>query len=562
MMTDSIAKVPVRRQAAAGRRVECHGMGTAARPALAGSLGASDATSYAPPALFASQANARADLCERADVDRLQFWAEQARKLRWDRDFTQVLDWSGAPFARWFVGGKINVAVNCLDRHVEAGKGDRVALHWVGDPGDSRDVTYGQLRDEVCRAANYFTQIGLRAGDRVAIYMPMVPEAIVAMLACARLGLVHLTVFTGATATALRGQVDDAQAKVLITADGQYRRGAPEPLKCIVDEALAESEGPGGSVETVIVARRTGGDVKSSWVAGRDVWWEETISVAGEQHLAESFDAEHPLFLFYTSCIEGRPRGLVHSSGGYLTQALYTFHYVFDHKEGRDVFWCDAALGSIAGHTYQVYGPLSSGATSVIYEGAADFPDECRHFQVIERYGVTTYYVASERLRAFADRGRAIPDAHDLSSLRLLGTTGEPGNQEAWQWYHDVVGGGRCPVVVTWWRPETGAIMIAPMPGVTTVKPGSPMSSLPGISAHIVDDDTDLVSHGERGTLVLDRPWPSMARGIWRDDELFVDMYWRRFSDRYWCYTGVAAQYDDDDAIWLLGREDVRVVPA
>jgi acetyl-CoA synthetase len=537
----------------AERYVDRYGTG---RPTSASNLAASDEISYPPSALFASQANARAELCERADFDRLRFWAEQARNLLWDRDFAQVLDWSDAPSAKWFVGGTINVAVNCLDRHVEAGHGNRVALHWVGEPGDSRDVTYGELHAEVCKAANYFREIGLRAGDRVAIYMPMIPEAVSAMLACARMGLVHLTVFAGATATTLRAQLDDSNAKVLITADGQYVRGAPAPLKRIVDEALSGAEGRCRSVETVIVARRTGADIESNWTSGRDVWWHDTIDVAAARHVPESFDAEHPLFLIYTSCREGKPRGLVHSSGGYLTQAHYTFHYVFDHKAHVDVFWCDAVLGSIAGHTYQVYGPLSNGATSVMYEGAADFPDGHRHFQIIEDYGVTTYYVASTVIRTFAQRGCAIPNAHDLSSLRLLATTGESGNDEAWRWCREVMGGSRCPVVVTWWQPETGAIMIAPLPGVTAVKPGSPMKSLPGISAHIVDDDTNLVAFGERGNLVLDRPWPSMARGIWGDDELFADTYWRRFAERSWCFTGVEARYDDDDAIWLLGRDD------
>ena len=374
--------------------------------------------------MFASQANARAELCERADIDRLRFWAEQARELLWDRDFDEVLDWSDAPFARWFAGGTVNVAVNCIDRHVAAGKGDRVAIHWVGEPGDSRDVTYGQLHNEVCKAANYFTEIGLSAGDRVAIYMPMIPEAVTAMLACARMGLVHVTVLAGSTATTLRSQVDDAQAKLVITADGHYRRGAPAPLKGIVDDALAGGETPCRSVETVIVARRTGEDVESNWVADRDVWWQDTVGTADEQHAAQSFDAEHPLFLLYTSCAEGKPRGIVHSSGGYLTQARYTFHYVFDHKEDHDVFWCDAVLGSVAGHTYQVYGPLSNGATSVIYEGAADFPNEQRHFEIIEEYGVTTYSVARHCSARSWSGAATTPDAHDLSSLRLLGTMG------------------------------------------------------------------------------------------------------------------------------------------
>jgi len=558
-----MAGTPVRRRTTAAPSADCRRVGSTLQSAPTHRVVAQGPTSYAPSTQFASQANAHADLCERADVDRLRFWADQARKLMWDREFDEVLDWSGAPFARWFGGGTINVAVNCLDRHVAAGKGDRVALHWVGEPGDTREVTYRQLRDEVCRAANYFTSIGLRAGDRVAIHMPMVPEAVVAMLACARMGLVHLTASVGATAATLREQLDDAKARVLITADGQYRRGAPAPLKGVVDEALAGGGDSCSSVETVVVVRRNGADVESNWVADRDVWWHDTISVADPQHVAGSFDAEHPLFLLYTWCVDGKPRALVHSSGGYLTQARYTFHYVFDHKEDLDVFWCDAVLGSIAGHTYQVYGPLSNGATSVIYEGAAEFPNERRHFQIIEDYGVTVHYVASKRLGMFVERGRTTPDAHDLSSLRLLGTTGEPGSQEAWQWCREVMGGGRCPVVVTWWRPETGAIMIAPLPGVTAVKPGSPMRSLPGISAHIVDDDTNLVAPGERGNLVLDRPWPSMARGIWGDDDLFVDTYWRRFAERWWCFAGVQARYDDGDAIWLLGRDDdVMIVPA
>jgi len=557
------AKFPVGRQAVTKRYVNHRGSGPVARRASAPSRVASNELSYPPSDSFASQANGRAELCEHAESDRLRFWAEQARRLLWDEDFTQVLDWSNAPFARWFDGGTLNVAVNCLDRHVGAGRADRVALHWVGEPGDRRDVTYGELHAEVCKAANYLRDIGLRAGDRVAIYMPMIPEAVVAMLACARIGATHLSVVGGATATTLRAQLDDAHAKVLITADGHYVQGAPAPLKLIADDALS---GPGGrcqSVQTVIVARRTGADVESSWLPGRDVWWHDTIDPADACHVAESFDAEHPLFLLYTSCRDGSPRGLIHTSGGFLTQAHYTFHYVFDHKEGVDVFWCDAVLDSIAGHTYQVYGPLSNGATSVIYEGAATADREDRRFQIIERYGVTTYYVGARMLRSLFERGGAVADGCGLSSLRLLATTGESGNHEAWHWYRDVMGSGRCPVVVTWWGPETGAIMIAPLPGLTTVKPGSPMKPLPGISAHIVDDDTNLVPFGERGHLVLDRPWPSMARGIWGDDQLFVDTYWRRLSERLWCFTGVTARYDDDDVIWLLGLDDdVMTMPA
>lgn len=543
MMTDSVAEPTIEYQAEAQRRRNRRSNSRYARNAEG---------SYASGG---SQANAREALCERAGTDRLKFWAEQARELLWNTDFGEVLDWSEAPFAKWFVGGRINVAVNCIDRHVAAGKGDRVAIHWVGEPGDSRDITYGQLQGEVGKAANYFSEIGLSAGERVAICMPTIPEAIVAMLACARMGLVHLNVFAGSSATALRSRVDDARAKLLITSDGQYQRGAPRPMKSIVDEALALGDAPCESVQTVIVARRTGDDVESNWVNGRDVWWQDTVGAAREQHEAQSFDAEHPLFLIYTSRAEGKPHGIMHSSGGYLTQARYTFHYVFDHREGLDVFWCDADLGSIAGHTYQVYGPLSDGATSVVYEGAADFPDERRHFQIIEDYGVTTYYVSPKLIRTFMNWGRQLPDAHDLSSLRLLGAMCGPSNQELWRWCRDVIGGDHCPVLVTWWQTETGAIMIAPLPGVKAVDPGPP-KSLPGISAHIVDDDTDLVGPGERGNLVLDRPWPSMPRGIWGDDQLFVETYWRQFAERCWCFTGVEARYDDDDAIWVLGRDE------
>ena len=559
-MTDSPAKPPTGYSTGLQRIVDARrthrARASSSRGRLATAVRELEQASYPPSALFSSQANAGEELCARAHKDRLSFWAHQARELSWNTDFSEVLDWSNAPFARWFVGGTINVAVNCIDRHVAAGNGERVAIHWVGEPGDSREITYGQLLSDVGKAANYFTEIGLTAGDRVAIVMPMIPEAIVAMLACARLGLVHLAVFPDVSAEVLRSHLDDAQAKLLITSDGQYCRGARTPLKSIVDDALAGNDIPCASVETVIVARRTGDDVESNWVDGRDVWWHDTVGVACDEHEAQPFDAEHPLFLLYTLSREGSSKGIVHSSGGYLTQARYTFHYVFDHKEDLDVFWCDADLTSIAGHTYQVYGPLSDGATSVIYEGAADFPDEHRHFQIIDDYGVTTYYVAPTLIRTFIRWGREVPDAHDLSSLRLLATMSEANNQETWRWYRDVIGGNRCPIVDTWWQTETGAIMIAPLPGVTAAKPGSPVSPLPGISAHIVDDGTNLVGLGERGNLVLDRPWPSMLRGIWGDDEAFVETYWSQFAERCWCFTGVGAGYDDEDAIWIVGRDD------
>ncbi|MGB3303983.1 acetate--CoA ligase [Gordonia sp. (in: high G+C Gram-positive bacteria)] len=513
-------------------------------------------TVFPPSEEFAANANATAEMYSRAEADPLGFWAEQAHRLDWDTPFGEVLDWSNAPFAKWFVGGKLNVAYNCVDRHVLAGKGDRVAIHWVGEPGDSRDITYRQLQDEVSRAANYFTAIGLQTGDRVAIYMPMVPEAIISMLACARLGLTHSVVFAGFSAAALRSRVDDAEAKVVITTDGQYRRGKPAPLKDAVDEALGTGANAAPSVEKVIVVRRTNHEDNLNWVEGRDVWWEDTVAEASPHHEPEAFDAEHPLFLLYTSGTTGKPKGIVHSSGGYLTQASYTFHNVFDHKEGRDVFWCGADIGWVTGHSYLVYGPLSNGATEVIYEGTPNTPDEHRHFQIIEKYGVTTYYIAPTLIRTFMKWGRDIPDTHDLSSLRLLGSVGEPINPEAWRWYNEVIGHGKCPIVDTWWQTETGGIMISPLPGVTATKPGSAMRPLPGISANIVDDNGNNVADGEQGYLVLDKPWPGMLRGIWGDEERFKDTYWSRFAEQGWYFAGDGARYDEDHALWVLGRVD------
>ncbi|AVL99390.1 acetate--CoA ligase [Gordonia iterans] len=511
---------------------------------------------YPPSPEFVAQANANEAMYQRADADPDEFWAEQARRLDWQTPFTSVLDWSDAPFAKWFADGKLNVAVNCVDRHVAAGKGDRVAIHWVGEPGDTRDLTYSQLKDEVSRAANYFSAIGLQAGDRVAIYMPMVPEAIIAMLACARLGLTHSVVFAGFSSAALRSRVDDAEAKVVITTDGQFRRGRPAELKTQVDEALGSGDDAAPSVEKVIVVRRTNHDENLPWVDGRDVWWEDTVSESSPVHEPEFFESEHPLFLLYTSGTTGKPKGIVHTSGGYLTQASYTFHNVFDHKEGRDVFWCTADIGWVTGHSYIVYGPLSNGATEVIYEGTPNSPDEHRHFNIIEKYGVTVYYTAPTLIRTFMKWGRAIPDVHDLTSLRLLGSVGEPINPEAWRWYHEVIGGGRCPIVDTWWQTETGAIMIAPLPGVTACKPGSAMKPLPGISANIVDDEGRSVGAGEQGYLVLDRPWPGMLRGIWGDPERFTETYWSRFAEQGWYFAGDGARYDDDHALWVLGRVD------
>ena len=512
---------------------------------------------FSPTAEFAAQANGTQELYRAAEADRLAFWGTQAERLNWETPFTEVLDWSDAPFAKWFVGGKLNVAYNCVDRHVEAGRGDRVAIHWVGEPvGDHRDITYAELQEEVCRAANALTELGVTAGDRVAIYLPMVPEAIVAMLACARLGAMHSVVFAGFSASALRARVEDAQAKVVVTADGQYRRGQAVPLKTSVDEALA-GLGDASPVEHVLVVRRTGIDVDMT--EGRDLWWHRTVDVADATHVPAAFDAEQPLFLLYTSGTTGKPKGIVHTSGGYLTQASYTHHYVFDIKADTDVYWCTADIGWVTGHSYIVYGPLSNGVTQVVYEGTPASPDEHRHFQIIEKYGVTIYYTAPTLVRTFMKWGREIAYAHDLSSLRLLGSVGEPINPEAWRWYRLVFGADATPIVDTWWQTETGAAMISPLPGVTDCKPGSAMRALPGISAKIVDDDgNDLTPGGEQetGYLVLDEPWPAMLRGIWGDPERFKETYWSRFAEQGWYFAGDGARYGSDGEVWVLGRID------
>jgi acetyl-CoA synthetase len=512
---------------------------------------------YPPPPEFAQQANATADLYRAAEADRLGFWAEQANRLSWETPFTEVLDWSGAPFAKWFVGGRLNVAYNCVDRHVEAGHGERVAIHWEGEPvGDSRTITYSELFAEVCRAANALTGLGVSAGDRVAIYMPMVPEAIVAMLACARLGVLHSVVFAGFSATALRARIEDAQATLVITTDGQFRRGKPVSLKESVDEAVAGQ----GCVEHVLVVRRTGIDV--AWTEGRDLWWHDIVEAASPEHTPQAFDSEHPLFLLYTSGTTGKPKGIMHTCGGYLTQASYTHYNVFDIKPEADVYWCTADIGWVTGHTYIVYGPMSNGATQVVYEGTPASPDEHRHFQVIEKYGVTIYYTAPTLIRTFMKWGRDIPDAHDLSSLRLLGTVGEPINPEAWRWYRSAFGAERIPIVDTWWQTETGAAMICPLPGVTACKPGAAMAPLPGISAKIVDEDGHELKPGAdeaehvTGYLVLDQPWPSMLRGIWGDPQRYQQTYWSRYAEQGWYFAGDGARVDSDGHIWLLGRID------
>lgn len=518
-------------------------------------------SSYPPPAHFVEQANARENLYHEAEQDRLAFWAKQANRLSWATPFTEVLDWSEPPFAKWFADGKLNVAYNCVDRHVEAGLGDRVAIHWVGEPvDDSRSLTYAELQAEVCKAANALTDLGLVAGDRVAIYLPLIPEAVIAMLACARLGVMHSVVFGGFTAKALRARIADAQAKVLITSDGQFRRGKPAPLKDNADEAVASGPDGESPIEKVLVVRRTGIDV--SWNDDRDVWWHDVVGSASPEHTPQAFDAEHPLFLLYTSGTTGKPKGIVHTSGGYLTQSCYTVHTIFDVKPESDVFWCTADIGWVTGHTYGVYGPLSNGITEILYEGTPDTPDRSRHFQIIEKYGVTIYYTAPTMIRTFMKWGREVPDAHDLSSLRLIGSVGEPINPEAWRWYREVIGANAVPVVDTWWQTETGSAMISPLPGIAVTKPGSAMAPLPGISAKIVDDHGDPLQpdpdsdKNVTGYLVLDQPWPSMLRGIWGDPDRYRDTYWSKFADKGYYFAGDGARFDPDGAIWVLGRID------
>jgi acetyl-CoA synthetase len=510
---------------------------------------------FPPPAELAANANVKADAYEEAAADRLAFWEKQAHRLDWFKEWDQVLDWSNPPFAKWFVGGQLNIAYNCLDRHIAAGRGDKVAIHWEGEPGDSRTLTYADMHAEVCRAANTLTDLGVAAGDRVAIYMPMIPEAAVAMLACARIGATHSVVFGGFSKDALSGRIQDASAKLVITADGGYRRGAPSALKPTVDEAVAECP----TVEKVLVVRRTGQDV--AWNADKDVWWHETVANASAEHDAQPFDAEHPLFILYTSGTTAKPKGILHTTGGYLTQTSFTHYAVFDLKPESDVFWCTADIGWVTGHSYIVYGPMSNGATQVMYEGTPDTPHRGRFWEIVQKYKVTILYTAPTAIRTFAKWGDDIPAQFDLSSLRLLGSVGEPINPEAWMWYRKNIGGDRTPVVDTWWQTETGAIMISPLPGVTACKPGSAMGPLPGISADVVTDRGEVVGNGGGGYLVLREPWPSMLRTVWGDDQRFIDTYWSRFAEQGYYFAGDGAKKDNDGAIWLLGRvDDVMLV--
>jgi len=503
---------------------------------------------FDPPAALAAEANVTTKAYDEAKGDRLAFWEEQARRLHWSKDWTAVLDWQ-PPFAKWFVGGELNVAVNCVDRHVEAGNGDRVAFHWVGEPeGDRRDITYAELQREVCKAANALVELGVHTGDRVCIYLPMVPEALVAMLACARLGAPHSVVFGGFSAQALTDRITDADASLVITSDGGYRRGSASALKPAIDEAVGRCP----SVRKVLVVRRTGQDV--AWDDERDVWWHDVVDRQSDTHEAQPFDSEHPLYVLYTSGTTGKPKGILHTSGGYLTQVAWTHWAVFDLKAEADVYWCTADIGWVTGHSYTLYGPLANGATSVVYEGTPDAGGQDRWWQIVEKYGVTLLYTAPTAIRTFMKWGEELPGARDLSSLRVLGSVGEPINPEAWMWYRRVIGGDRCPIVDTWWQTETGAMMVSPLPGVTSTKPGSAMGPLPGVSVDVVDGEGRSVGDVGGGFLTLDEPWPAMLRGIWGDEERYRETYWSRFEGRY--FAGDGAKWDQDHVLWLLGRVD------
>ena len=503
---------------------------------------------FPPSAEFTAQANVQASIYQEAAEDRLAFWAKQAEYLHWEQKWDRVLDWE-VPSAQWFVGGRLNASYNCLDRHVLEGRGERIAFYFEGEPGDTRTITYAQMLHDVKKAANALTELGVSAGDRVAIYMPMIPEAAVAMLACARIGAAHSVVFGGFSADALISRIQDADATLVITSDGGFRKGSAFPLKPVVDEALA---GGKHNVKNVLVVKRNGQDV--AWSAGRDIWWHEIVERQSAEHVAQSFDSEQVLFILYTSGTTAKPKGIFHTTGGYLTQTSFTHRAVFDLKPTSDVYWCTADIGWITGHSYVVYGPMINGSTQVMYEGTPDSPTKHRLFQLIEKYKVTILYTAPTLIRTWMKWGEEYPADSDLTSLRLLGSVGEPINPEAWMWYREVIGGNRCPIVDTWWQTETGGLMISPLPGVTATKPGSAMAALPGISAKVVDDEGHEVANGNGGYLVLTEPWPSMLRGVWGEAERYRETYWSRFPGKY--FAGDGAKLDDDGAIWLLGRVD------
>jgi acetyl-CoA synthetase len=508
-------------------------------------LGSENRT-FAPSPEFAAQANVNSDIYQEADRDYLAFWEKQAENLYWHRKWDQVLDWQ-SPFAKWFIGGKLNASYNALDRHVLEGRGDRIAFLFEGEPGDSKQITYSQLLTEVKKCANALTSLGIKSGDRVAIYMPMIPEAAIAMLACARVGAAHSVVFGGFSADSLLARIQDADASLVITADGGFRKGGAFALKSIVDEALKGKT----NVKNVLVVKRTGQEVSFTT---RDIWWHELVDKQSSEHVAQGFDSEHPLFILYTSGTTAKPKGIAHTTGGYLTQAAFTHKMVFDLKPEKDIYWCTADVGWITGHSYVVYGPLINGATQVIYEGTPDTPHKGRIFEIIEKYKVTILYTAPTLIRTWMKWGDEHPNKFNLKSLRLLGSVGEPINPEAWIWYRKVIGSDNCPIVDTWWQTETGAIMISPLPGVTATKPGSAMRALPGISVKVIDNEAKEVGNGGGGYLVIDRPWPSMLRGIWGEPERYKETYWSRFDGLY--FAGDGAKLDNDGALWLLGRVD------
>src|SRR6186713_377779 len=506
---------------------------------------------FPPDPSFTAQANATADLYAEAEADFEEFWAKRAReRIDWSKPFETTLEWD-LPFAKWFTGGELNVAYNCVDRHVENGLGDKVAYHWIGEPGDTRTLTFNDLKREVSKAANALKELGVEKGDRVAIYMPMIPELPIAMLACARIGAPHTVVFGGFSAEALSGRVNDAQAKLVITADGGWRRGKPAPLKPAVDEALAASP----TVEHALVVRRLGDAVEGGTAMqdGRDVWWHDIVERQSDQHDPVPVDSEHMLYLLYTSGTTAKPKGIIHTTAGYLLGTSFTHEMIFDLKPD-DVYWCAADIGWVTGHSYIVYGPLANATTGVLYEGTPDSPDWGRWWQIIEDYKVTILYCAPTAIRAHMKQGPQYAEAHDLSSLRLLGSVGEPINPEAWLWYNEHIGAGRAPIVDTWWQTETGMAMITPLPGVTTTKPGSATFPFPGVDADVIDGAGNSVPNGSGGFLVLKRPWPSMLRGIYGDPERYRQTYWSRFPGMY--FAGDGAKRDEDGYLWLLGRID------
>jgi len=507
---------------------------------------------FVPPAAFSARSHIKS-MAEyetehkRSIEDPEGWWGEQAANLSWQKPWDRVLDWSEAPFAQWFVGGKLNASENCLDRHVRAGLGDKVAIHWVGEPGEVRDLSYSDLLEETCRFANALKARGIKSGDRVLIYMPMVPEAAIAMLACARIGAVHSVVFGGFSATSIKDRLEDSEATAIITADGGWRRGTIVPLKANVDDALRSYD----KVESVIVVKRCGNEVTME--AGRDTWWHEETAGQSADCPAEGFDAEHPLFILYTSGSTGKPKGILHTTGGYLTGTATTFRYIFDHQ-ADDVYWCTADVGWITGHSYIVYGPMANGATQVMYEGAPNFPDWGRFWKIISDYKVTIFYTAPTAIRAFIKAGDHFVENHDLSSLRLLGTVGEPINPEAWMWYHHKIGGGRCPIVDTWWQTETGAIMISPLPGATPTTPGTATRPFFGVDAAILDESGNECGPNEGGKLVIRKPWPSMLRTIYKDPERYKETYWSEYEGIY--LAGDGARTDEHGYFWIVGRLD------